>query len=84
MIRIPSLSLAIPRLDGEPRRSHSCVNLRHEEKALVDLLGAWWSARMSRPLRQPDVMSHVLALVLTHPAADLPPGLVEPSWDGES
>lgn len=75
--------MALPRLDGEPRRSLSCVNIRHEEKAVLDLLASWWAARMARPLRQPDVMSHVLALVLTHPLADLPPGLVVPAVDGE-
>ncbi|HET6404175.1 MAG TPA: hypothetical protein VFH78_05970 [Candidatus Thermoplasmatota archaeon] len=74
-LRIPSLALDLPRLDGQPRRSLACVNMRHEEKALLDLLQAWWSARSTRPLTQADVMSLLLALALEHPRADVPPGL---------
>lgn len=77
MIDIPLLSLRLPRLDGEPRRALACVNLRHEEKALWDILAAWWSARSSRRLAQPDVMSLLLELALENPRADLPPGMVE-------
>lgn len=77
MLRIPSLSVVLPRLDGEPRRAWASYNLRYEEKAVVDLIQAWWSARMARPLSQPDVMSRVLELALENPRADLPPGLVE-------
>ena len=50
--------------------------MRHEEKAVLDVLHAWWSARSSRALRQPDVMSLLLELALENPRADLPPGLV--------
>ena len=69
--------LVLPRLDGEPRRSLACVNLRYEEKQLLDLLGAWWSARSTRSLKHPDVMSLLIELALENPRADLPPGLVE-------
>ena len=77
MLRIPALSVTLPRLDGEPRRALACVNLRYEEKAVVDVVHKWWSARFARPLTQPDVMSLVLELAFENPRADLPPGLVE-------
>lgn len=77
MMRVPSLSLVIPRLDGLPRRSWASVNMRYEEKALLDLLHSWWCARFARPLTQPDVMSILLDLALENPRADLPPGLAK-------
>lgn len=75
MIQIPSLSVTLPRLDGEPRRAMSCLNVRHEEKALFDLVHAWWCARTTRRLTQADAMSLLLQLALENPRADLPPGL---------
>lgn len=77
-MRIPSLHLTLPRLDGEPRRAWASVNMRYDEKAVIDILQAWWKARFARPMTQPDVMSLLLVLALENPRADLPPGLSLP------
>lgn len=77
MIRIPNLWVTLPRMDGEPHRAWACFNMRYDEKAAVDVVHAWWSARTGINLTQPDVMSRILELAFENPRADLPPGFVE-------
>lgn len=64
--RLPPL----PRIDGEPKRSLSSLNLRFEEKKIFDLIHAYW--RLDAPLSQPDAFSRILHLAVTNPEADLP------------
>lgn len=59
-------------MDGEPRRSVTSVNLRHEEKADFDVLQAHWARRLGRPLKQWDAFSVLMSYALSNPAADVP------------
>lgn len=64
------------RLDGEPRRPVSSVNLRFEDKRVFDLLHSWWVMRGGSGLSQPEAFAILLRLALANPEADLPEELV--------
>jgi hypothetical protein len=59
--------------EERPQRGLACVNVGREDKEVFDLLQWWWSMREGRALSQWEVASRLLALGLSHPAADLPP-----------
>lgn len=60
------------RVDGDPRRAVTSLNLRHEEKADFDLLQAHWGRRFGRPLKQWDAFSLLLSYAVSNPLADVP------------
>lgn len=74
-VRRSRLRLSLPRVDGEPRRALTSLNLRREEKVEFDHLHSWWALRRGRPISQPDAFSILLALALENREADLPPEL---------
>lgn len=65
----------LPRVDGEPRRALACLNVRREEKRVVDHLQSWWSLRWGRELSQCDVFSILLAAAMRSGLVDLPADL---------
>lgn len=67
----------LPKTDGEPRRALACLNVRREEKRVVDHLQTWWSLTSGRDLSQCDVFSIVLAAALRSGLVDLPADLAE-------
>lgn len=73
-----SLVESLPRTDGEPRRALACMNVRHEEKRVVDLLQSWWALRSGRSLSQCDVFSVLLAAALRSGLVDVPAELAAP------
>lgn len=46
--------------------------MRYHEKRKLDLIQAYWSARLGRALHQWDVISLLLALAVDNAVADLP------------
>ena len=71
--RRPSVRVEYELVPEEPvARPYSSVNVRREDKEVFDQLQLWWSMT-ERDLTQWDAFSRVIALVLTHPEADLPP-----------
>jgi hypothetical protein len=67
----------LPRTDGAPRRAHACLNVRREEKRVVDHLQSYWSLRSGRELAQADAFSIVLAAALRSGLLDVPRELAE-------
>lgn len=65
-------SLRPRKLDGRPRRSVTSVNVRHDDKAIFDLIHAYWALRSGRRLSQWDAFRRVLELAAQHPAAEIP------------
>lgn len=63
------------RVDGEPRRALTSVNVRHEEKRVFDHLHSWWRMQDGQPMSQCDAFSRVLALALENPKVDAPQDL---------
>lgn len=71
----PRIPLSVPRVDNEPRRALTSLNLRRHEKGVFDLMHAWWALRAGSALSQQDAFSILLALALRNPDADLPADL---------
>lgn len=62
----------LPQVDGQPRRSLTCVNARFEDKAVFDLLVAWWRLQGQRSLTHWDAFSVLLDAALNDPGLDVP------------
>lgn len=65
------------RLDGQPRRAVTSLNLRFEDKRIFDHLHSWWSMREGSTLTQPEAFAILLRLALGNPAAELPEDLAQ-------
>lgn len=56
----------------------TCVNVRREDKLLVDMLQVWWSRGELGQLTQWDVFSRLLEAALRDPSLPVPPGIRRP------
>ena len=67
-----SLLPPLPRTDREPRRALGCLNVRREEKRVVDHLQSYWELRTGRQLSQCDVFSVLLFAALQSGLLEVP------------
>ena len=60
-------------VDATPRRAVSSWNVRHDTRAVVDALHAWWCVERRRTLTQWEAFDILLGYALSNPALELPP-----------
>lgn len=69
-----ALQTAVQELPAEHRRALACVNARREDKALFDMLHAYWVMRGVAPMSQPDAFRKLLEAAVENAQLDAPPG----------